>query len=227
MSNLKTNIVLLGAALALGLGAASAQAATKLDIDINTINAQAFDSIGGNSFGVNHTGTIQITHGSGVIAGMELDDIAQLVSGTLTSITGTINLSGGDVTGGSFNIQLTNGIDVDSYSFSLSPDINSQVVALPDSSFLISSPTAGGSFDDVNFGGVDVSSFPGSALTGIFVQFNFAPDQLGLDRNVDLDLQVNAPAGVPIPLPAAAWAGLALMGAIGGAKLIRRRAQKA
>jgi hypothetical protein len=225
--------VALGAALLVGSGfAASAQAASVLSLDINSVTAQSQDAAGNTvAFsGLTHTGKVVLSKGStGFVSAIEVDGVNQMGSfgGELDSVTGEIVLNNGVVTGGTITLTVSPYDDTDTYTFTLTPDAQSKVVQVG-SGFLLSSPTSGGAFDDNAFGGIDVSAFGGSALEGLFVQFNFQPDASGADANVDMELQIN-PAGGPgpepgvVPVPAAAWLGLALMGGLGAQRLIRRR----
>ena len=229
MVSVNSKMFVLGAAMVLGLGAASAQAATTLELDLNTLTAQT----SGGAFSETYTGVITLSKGTvapvGVLAGAELDNVgvsAAVLAGTsLSAVNGTIVLNNGAVVSGNMSVSVNGGADT--YSFLLAPDINSKVGKFSSTNFFISSPTAGGSFTDSSFGLIDVSSFPGNSLSGLLFQFNFNPNASGVDSNVDVDLSVNAPSGVPIPLPAAVWGGFALMGAMGGVRLIRRRARSA
>ncbi|MFG0275053.1 MAG: hypothetical protein ACF8QF_08350, partial [Phycisphaerales bacterium] len=102
----------LGAVAVVAAAAApSADAAFELQLDLNSLSAQytPFSTEGG-SFGTGATGVITLTEDANSYqAGIELDGVAQPLVTSLSTFAGTIELSGGVVVGGSFDVILSDG----------------------------------------------------------------------------------------------------------------------
>lgn len=201
------------------IGVDSAQAVQVLQLDVNSITAQAQDAGGANvAFGgTTHTGSLEM----GVDGNAELNDI--LLNGTsigpaagwsLSDYDGTIDLNNGMVTGGSFTVEVSDGVSTDTYMADIVS--GSGMVTTGATGFAIDGLTFNGFFSGSTFAGVDVSDwFTEQPLQGSFLEFAFNPDAAGLDNDANVDIFV------PVPLPTPAAMGAA--GLIGLAGLRRRR----
>lgn len=213
----------------IGLGAAAVLAASgvaaalpTLQFDVNSFNAQAFNSSNNPSpfGGLNHTGSVRFTLGSGTLNGIFIRTVpngpfnnAGFSGFTMNSFTGQVNLNNGQVTGGSITLTLNNG---DNFTTQITPG-SGTVSTFVGGGFKIEGLTRQGAFNDSIFGNVDVSPWFNTqgfgGLPGSFLQFNFNPNANG-QASSDMDLFVDI-----VPLPPAAWAGMATLA---GAMVVRR-----
>ncbi len=209
---MKTQNKLLVAAAAMAM-AGSAWATTELQIDINALRAQSYNSNGTKGFtGVNHTGYIVLSSGSATnLAEILVNGVAQGIgAGMLQSVAGQIDLSGGFVVGGNMTVTLMNG-DV------FSADINNtpgQVQFQAGQGFSIDGLIMNGMFNNSTFAGVDVSLWDDNEpLSGSFIEFAFGPNVMGFDGDTNLDvfLPVEDRPGIPAPL-AGVMGGFGLLG---------------
>lgn len=204
-------LLAVAASLAAGAGAL---AVTELQIDINSLRAQARFDNGAMGFGgVNHTGSIQLTHtGTSNLAGVLIDGAAQAVAaGLLMSFSGQIDLVNGGVTGGFLNITLNNG---DSFTSQIQGGIG-QVQFQAGQGFSIDGLTTNGLFSSASFAGVNITPwFNDQPLNGAFINFSFSPNGMGRDNDTDIDIFLPADEDRPeIPAPlAGSMAGAALLG---------------
>jgi hypothetical protein len=197
------------AAMAMVLAASAAvNAAQTLQFDLNAFATQARNSGGVNSpfGGLTHTGSVAFSLGSGVLNSVSVSTnggpfINQGFVGTLTGLSGQINLNNGLVTGGNLLITVNGGSDT--YSTSIASV--GQVSTYVGGGFKIEGLTVNGVFSDALFGNVNVSNWFNQTLAGSFLQFNFSPDANGA-ANADMDVFVTV-----VPLPPASFAGLATL----------------
>lgn len=199
-----------------------------LQFDVNGFNAQAFDSGGAaSSFGgAAHSGSVRFTIGTGVLNGISIRAgkgspfVSAGFSGyTMSNFVGQLNLSSGQVTGGSITVSLNNG---DTYTTGITPG-SGFVTAFVGGGFKIEAMTRQGFFNDSLFGNVDVSPWyaaqnPGGLL-GSFFEFSYRPNANGAGTS-DMDMFVNAEA---VPLPPTSWAALGTMAGILVMGRVRRR----
>lgn len=197
-------------------------AAPVLQFDVNSFSTQARNNANANvAFGgLSHTGNVQFSAGSGVLAGIFIQATtpgpfvnAGFAGSTMTGFSGQVNLNNGQVTGGSITLTISNG---DSYTCLIKPNVGA-VSSFVGGGFKIEALTTNGLFNDAQFGNVNVnpwfSSQGANGLLGSFLQFNFNPNAQGAATS-DMDLFVDV-----VPLPPAAWAGLATLA---GAMVVRR-----
>lgn len=222
-----SRMLIAGAAVGI-VGASTSLALITLQIDVNGLAAQAKDAGGASSAfgGTTHTGSISISHDAdSVINSVGIVGGSSFASGangwSISSFTGSILLSAGAVTGGSFSLTVMHtGGETDSYAASIvsgAGSVNTQA----GQGFSIDGLTFVGTFTDglANgmFAGFDITPFlvANGGLTGSFLNFAFNPDAFGFDGESDLDVFIN------IPLPTSA--GLAVCGLAGLAAVRRRR----
>jgi len=205
------------------VGASGVSADQELQLDLNSLKA-TFTPSGGDSlpFTTSSTGTIALVDDSNTsLADILKDGASQTLTGTLKDFTGSITLSGGSVTGGSFSVEA---YDVGSagssktYTASIkssSGSVNTQA----GQGFTIDGLTFSGLFSGTSFAGVDVTPWDSNEpLDGSFLEFAFNPSSTtGVDNDADVDLYVL----VPLPVPALLAASL--FGVVGGAGWWRRR----
>lgn len=200
---------ILAAAAVLGASGAASAVPLELFIDINTLTA-TWAGAGGQAFSLNATGTLTLADNAtpSTLAGVRIDGVAQTVTSTLSSFSGTITLLNGVVTGGSFS---TTNADATSYGASVRANSGS-VSTQAGQGFSIDGLTFNGLFGSASYAGVNVSPwFNTQPDNGSFL--NFAFNGNNTDNNVDVDLYVL------VPMPAAAGLGLAGLAGLG----IRRR----
>lgn len=209
------------------VGSAAALGSPTLQFDLNAFNAQAQSGGGvGSPFGgVNHTGSVSFSLGAGVINGLFIGSSPTgpfnnaNFNGTWTGFTGQINLTNGQVTGGSLTITVNTG---DTYTCAIAAN-SGHVSTFIGGGFKIEALTRAGFFNDAQFGNVNVSPWFGAqgtnGLPGSFLQFNFNPNAQGF-ASADMDLFVDV---VVVPLPMSAWAGLATLA---GVAVIRRASRR-
>ncbi|MGP1309400.1 MAG: hypothetical protein ACTS27_04305 [Phycisphaerales bacterium] len=202
------------AASAILATAGSALAITELQLDINALRAQANFMNGSKGFGgVNHTGTITLSSGSATnLADVLIDGAAQnIAANMLMTVNGVINLTNGNVTGGSIALSLNNG---DTFTTDIQGGAGS-VAFQAGQGFSIDGLTTNGVFSSNSFAGVDISAwFNDQPLDGSFIEFAFGPNALGFDGDTNLDIFLPAEEDRPeIPAPlAGGMAGLGLLG---------------
>jgi hypothetical protein len=218
--------------IAIGIAAVLAVAGTAaavptLQMDLNAFHTQAVNSGGGNTAfgGLSHTGAVQFSVGSGLLAGVyRQDNVAgpfmnQNFAGfTLSGFTGQINLVNGMVTGGNMLLTLNNG---DTFTTAITPGVGA-VSTFVGGGFKIEALTRQGFFNDSTFGNVNVTDWFANqgvgGLIGSLLQFNFDPNATGFASS-DMDLFIDAQI---IPLPPAAWTGLATLIGVVGIRRLRR-----
>ncbi len=137
----------------------------------------------------------------------------QPYAGTLTDFLLVANLSGGNVTGGTLRIESNGGPAAggDTYEAVLGP--GGGLSSFVGGGFILQGLTTAGHFSDSNFGGVNVSDFPGRSLTGSFLGFKLNPNPKG-SGFADVEVFVN---NVPSP------AGVSVLGIAGMLAARRRR----
>lgn len=213
------------AAIAIGASAASAQ--LTLAIDVQGIDYQFRDGAGAPFFGgVTHTGTLEWTGATAITADTRvgsdgrfgsLAPMAQTVP--MKDLAGELTFAGGLLTGGSFSVTLDN-TEAHTYSASIKPGTG-RLGASNHMGYSIDGLTINGAFSDAAWGDLDVTPWHDAqggagALTGAFFQFRFWPSPAG-NGTADTEMFVL------VPLPPAAWAGLAMLGGVGGLRRLRRR----
>ena len=215
------------AAAALAVSAGAALATPTLQFDVNQFNTQARNSAGANSAfgGLTHSGSVNFSFAAGisVLNGIFIQTVpngpfnnANFSGSTLSNFTGAINLSNGQVTGGSITLSISNG---DSYTCGITPG-SGAVSTYVGGGFKIEALTRNGMFNDAQFGNVNVSPWFNAqgvvGLPGSLLQFNFNPNATGA-CTADMDLFVDV-----VPLPPAAWAGLGTL----AVALVARKARR-
>lgn len=195
---------------------------TVLAIDVNSLSVQALNAANNPAAfgGLTHTGALAIAHdGNSILAGVAIDGVNQpKTPGLGLTASGRIDLLNGNVMGGFFNIQMSDG---SGYTASIVSGVG-KVTAQAGQGWKIDGLTFAGLFSDSGlpgmidrFAGVDISAFAAAEpLYGAFLQFAFSPNASGHDADSDLDLIVS------IPLPGSA--GLATLGLLGLASRRRR-----
>jgi len=206
------------------LAATVATATPTLQFDVNQFQTQARNSGGTNSpfGGLSHSGSVAFSFSPGntILNGIFIQTIvggafsnAGFSGFTLTSFSGQVNLTNGQVTGGTISLGISNG---DTYTCNIASN-SGGVSNFVGGGFKIEALTSGGHFSDAQFGNVNVSPwFNAQGLNGLpgsFLQFNFNPNASGAATS-DMDLFVDV-----VPLPPAAWAGMATLA---GAMVVRR-----
>ncbi|MFN0132415.1 MAG: VPLPA-CTERM sorting domain-containing protein [Phycisphaerales bacterium] len=208
----------------------AASAIPVLQMDLNSFAAQATSNTGNPAVnspfgGTSHTGAVRFSKGSnGILAGIFVQNVVNgpftsaNFTGNLTAFSGQVNLSNGQVTGGSVTITINTG---DTYTCNIKPN-SGAVSTFVGGGFKIEAITQNGFFSDNQYGNVNVAPWfnnqGATGLGGSFLQFNFNPNAAGLATS-DMDLFVDAN---PIPLPAAAWMGMATLGGIVAVRRFRR-----
>jgi hypothetical protein len=194
------------------LGCVSAASASMtLQMDLNALGLQVRDAGGAPvAFGgLSHTGSVELSQGAfGYMAGIYVDGVNQNFVGSLTAMSGTIELLNGNVTGGSLTVTV-NGADTYTADISNVGNVSSYVGG----GYILQGLTVNGAFSSAMYGNVNVAPWNTGGLMGSFLKFNFNPDAGG-SGYADIDLFVNV-----IPLPPGVYMGAAL---IGGMVLIRR-----
>ena len=214
------------ATAALLMAGVAASAAPVLQFDVNGFTAQALNGAGANSVftGVNHTGAVQFSIGSGLLNGIFIQSTspgpfinAGFAGFTLTAFNGQVNLANGQVTGGSLTIQLNNN---DQYTCAIKPG-SGFVSTYVGGGFIIEALTNQGFFNDSQYGNVNVSPWFNSqglaGLPGSFLQFNFNPTTKGA-TTADMDLFVDV-----VPLPSGVAPALATLSGLAVLRRLRRR----
>jgi len=179
--------------------------------------ADALTATAGPGFDDSYTGTVDLTTNSNTgLAGILINGVGQSFAGTLDAFSGSIELDGGMVDGGSFSVSVleADNVTVNTYSASIVSG-EGQVNPQAGQGFSIDGLTFQGAFTSSVFAGIDVSDwFDAQPLPGSFIQFAFNPNAQGVDPDSDVDIFVT----VPLPAGGAmAFAGLA------GLASVRRR----
>ncbi len=197
------------------LASSAAFAATSMQIDVNSVAAQARNSGGVNSAfgGLTHTGSVVLTSDPITSAvGFKLDEISQVLGSTLQSFSATVNLVNGGVTGGNFSVLMADG---SSYIATIQGG-QGRVTTQAGQGFKFSGLTFTGVFSGPAFASVALGQlFPGP-LSGSFLVSAFDPNANGLDTTTNVELFA------AIPTPMAAGMGAAGLLVVAGAR--RRRA---
>lgn len=216
------SLVAIAGIAGLALAATSAVAQQRmLQMDINSLGFQARDGAGAASAfgGLTHTGSLVLQDD---LPTSILNDIAiqtggpgnaflpQTMTSTLGDVMVIINLSNGNVTGGSMMIHA--GSDMYSTTISAAGSVSTFVGG----GFKIDALTSGGMFSGPTFAGVGIADFfaaqGGGGLPGSFLNFRIIPDPAGAGHS-DIDLFVS---NIPSP------GSVALLG-MGAVVAVRRR----
>lgn len=193
------------AAALVAAAATASQAATTLQLDLNSIVVS-----GGAGFDQNFSGTLTLgTDANSSLAGILLNGtgIGPGAGWSLSSLVGTIDISGGTISGGSFTITAGDGISTDTYTAAIVNGVGS-ITFEAGIGWRLNGVTFNGLFSGDTFAGTDVSVFNAAEpLSGAFTEFAFSPDAAGIDTDANMDVFVT------IPLPTtAAMASLPLLG---------------
>lgn len=208
---------MLAAATLVGLGGAGlASADTILQFDVNSLTATA-----NGAFGTGFTGSVTLADDvNSSLAGMLIDGVNQnIAAGQLADFTGSITITAGAVTGGSFTIMDTSGA---TYSASILGGSGSVGTSAGQTGpFTIDGLTFNGVFANLSggtdFAGVDVTAWNQvPMITGSFLEFKFGPNLQGVDDDADVDIFAS------VPTPAAATMGLAGLAGLGVTRRRRR-----
>lgn len=206
--------------------AASASAQATVAFDINNFDYQFFDSSGAAGFGgTEHDGRVEWSFRTApptVIADARTGEQGRFgpldpasLGQDLKDFTGSLDITGGDITSGSFTVTLAND---DTYTAQLS---GGSIQELTVGGWTLDGLTFDGAFSDDQFGDIDVSEFfaiqgsPGM-LPGSFFKFRFEPDA-SASGTADMEVYVL------VPLPPAAYAGMATLAGVMGISYLRRR----
>lgn len=206
--------ILVLAAAQFAVGGTLCGAANVLQIDVNSITADA----GGAFAGTGHTGTITLgDDGATTAASILINGSTQTMTAMLSGFNGSIDLVNGAVVGGAIAISFDDG---SMYSATIQGGGGVKTAADPGGGigpgpFTIDAVTDGGAFSNLvggtDLAGVDVTEWnEGQGLIGSFIFFKFGPSDNGFDENTDMDIFVEA---VVIPLGPPAFLGLAGLGA--------------
>jgi hypothetical protein len=201
--NVRTRGLLLAAVGTLGMSAA-ANAATQLHFDLNAIDVNAVPALTP-ADAATYTGIITLSMNpspASYLDGMDIDNVVQPVSGTLTAVAGVLNMTGGVMSTSpastlTFTIKNSdNSLHV--YTGTLD-ELNS------DGSFITGDvdPTL---LDSSNFAGVNVSQWANKPVDGALIISNFS----GSAGNLDV---------YALPEPGISWVLATAVGSLG----IRRR----
>jgi opacity protein-like surface antigen len=187
--------------------ACAADASSLLRFDANSLTASA-----GAGFGTTYSGSVLLaSDGNSVFEDMRIDGTAQTVGPqwSLAGFSGELTFLNGGITGGSFEVSVTDGLTTDTYTADLvagSGGIGTQA----GQGYLVSGLT---------FAGVDVSQWnDAEPLSGSFLHFAFDPNAQGVDSDADYEIYIEAAV---VPLPATAGLGAAGLPGLAG---LRRRA---
>jgi hypothetical protein len=212
----------------MALASSYAAADSTLQFDINQLGVQARNGAGQNSAfgGISHTGSINLSMSpNATVLGILMRSgngafVDQHFNGSLTGLTGTIDLVGGQVRGGTLSWTVNSG---DTYSARISSNSGQVRRTSSQGGFTIDGLTFDGRFTDGMFGNVDVSEFFNAqnpnGLPGSYLEFNFTLNNQGAGT-ADLDAFVQSQA---IPLPSAGLAGMTGLIGLAGVGAIRRR----
>jgi hypothetical protein len=214
MNKVHATLLAVGTTMCLAAGAATA---ATIQIDVNGLRVA---TNGGGMFSTTHTGALNMTNdANATFNGFKINGVDQGVSAAwvLSNFVGTMNLSNGVVTGGTFEVSVTNASVVNTYSASFvngAGSVNTQA----GQGFTIDDLTFNGMFSGSTFAGVDINAWTGANLNGSMLLFGFRPGANGVDNDTDIDIYVDS--ATVIPLPAGAGLSLAGLAAIG---CLRRR----
>ncbi len=166
-----------------------------LSIDVNSLTVQAGSGFNGET----HTGVLHVmSDGNSTLEGMRIDAVTQAGTAALAGLVGEIRLENGVVTGGGFEVTLSDNTSYTALIGGGSGDVDRQL----GQGFSADGLTDNGRFKDladgIEFGGIDVTEWfeQRGSLAGSFYLFGFGPDATGTDTDVNLELYLTA---VPAP----------------------------
>jgi hypothetical protein len=206
-----------------GVASAAAPAAAQvrmLQLDINALAFQAQNAAGAPApfGGLTHTGTLvlqddlptSVLNDIAIQSGGSGPFLPQSFTGSLGTTLVTINLSNGNVTGGSMSV------NVGSDSYSANFNAVGSVALFVGGGFQIEGLSSGGMFSGPSFAGVAIPDFfanqVGGGLPGAYLNFRIQPNTSGAGF-ADLDVFVS---NIPAP-------GALLLLALGGITALHRR----
>ncbi|QYU69683.1 hypothetical protein J4558_05985 [Leptolyngbya sp. 15MV] len=222
-----THLVGLAGAAGVAASASAGVSLRSLQFDVNNARVDVRDVAGQPTAftGLSFTGSVNLSFESGVtvMPGLAFrDDVtgaftpAAGYNGTLSAFSLVMNLSGGQVTGGSVLVEATSPSGVDRYTAAL--NAQGSVSPFIGGGFFFDAKTSNGQFLDDNYAGVAIPDFfaaqggGGGALPGSLIVFRFDPTPNGTGY-ADADIWVS---NVPAP-------GSAALLALGGLVAARRR----
>lgn len=181
-----------------------------LQLDINSVAAQAFGPAGGAGpfGGVGHTGSVHLSSNANTsLAEILLDGVSQNVApNQLQSFNGIINLVGGNVVGGNFSMTVVGGATFTTQIQNGAGQVNTQA----GQGFRIDGLLTSALFSSDPFAGVAITPwFNAQPLDGSFLNFSFSPNANGFDGDTSVDIFL-------IPTPGAVGVlGVAIAGLAG------------
>jgi len=202
---------------------ASAQAQRTLQFDVNVAPLTVKDTsntLSALSLGFSGSVTFGFSGGSttlegiySLVPGIGGTSTLQPYVGSLTDFLLVVNLTGGNVTGGSLRIESNGGPGSGGDTYEAAITAGGGLSAFVGGGYILQGLSTGGHFSDASFSGVNVSDFPGRALTGSFLGFKLNPNAKG-SGFADVEVFVN---NIPSP------AGVSVLGLAGLAVARRRR----
>jgi len=205
---------------------ASADTITTLHMDINAITITAMGSNGSHAFSTGFSGDLTFSTNSLSTLTPDIDGNSVIgYTGAISSFTGDIQLTNGQLTGGSVSVTVQTGLASDTYSYDIvggSGAVTKSPIPVVFNAlgYNLAGSTNDGEFANSDFGGVDVSTWVADEpLLGDFFQFHYRPNNLCVDTDGDVELYVlgisNPSDGPTVPLPSSLLGGMVGVGMLG------------
>lgn len=221
-----------------GVSAASADHISLMKFDIKGVTVESYLEVGADSYqagfgGSDHTGYLLFSHDINTTAhlfqdGHKLNDFTNAALNDLVRLSGRIDLDDGVVTSGWLDVGLKTNNVFETYKFELVPNVGmlSSITVMMGELYALTGVTRNGVFSSATYGGANLDGYKLAGLDGVFLNFGFMPSSGGVDHNAILEFGALMPLETAVvPLPAAAWGGLALMGALLSFRLKRQHAK--
>jgi len=193
--------------LAGGAGALLAASAASAGLPINElqIDVNAFTTtVNAPPFSTSYTGTIAMSDDEdSELAGVLIDGSNQPITGTLMDFSGVIEIQGGEVSGGWFDVEVLedDGVTINIYSATIDDTRGEEFGMVNEQAgqgFSIDGLTFEGEFTSPTFAGVDVTDwYEDQPLPGSFLKFQFEPSgvprgegSFTQDTDTDIDIFV-------------------------------------
>ena len=170
----------------------AASAATQLHFDINNVTATGSPTLtAGNAS--TYTGTVTISmNGNSSLEGIDIDNVFQTISGTLTAVTGTMNYTGGALASSPSSTLTFTVKNSDNSSHVYTGTFSNLDAPNPGALNSLDGEVNPSHLDSDNFAGVDVTGWALQNLDGSVILDNFP----GTSTNLEVYIIEQAPEPV-------------------------------
>lgn len=221
----KSHVTCIAGVVALWAGS-GAIAGSLLQINLDGMTVAASPSRMFDTPGAVTTVTMELSHnGNSSLKAITIDGATQSIGDawTLASFSGRVTIDRGRITGGSFELSVTDSVAVNTFTATLADSDGraERPFGRGAPNITRTSNAFNGLFSGSTFAGIDVSEWiDGPSVVQSFLNMNFRPGR----GRIDIDADIEIVSIISAPLPAGVGLGGAGLAAVAGcSSLLRRR----